>query len=130
MLEMGGAQTDGPRRVRKPADMVHASSSLNRSSAASGLIPKFRRRIGTCGAARGLNRPAGIDGRFASLRRRVEQTTSLDERLADHLRQIEERVKNLPPGPERIEALKKAEKLRHGVAVYNYFLRNELKPPG
>jgi len=64
------------------------------------------------------------------LRRRVEQTTSLDERLTDHLRQIEERVKNLPPGPERIEALKKAEKLRHAVAVYNYFLSNELKPPG
>jgi len=64
---------------------------------------------------------------LAMLRR--EQTASLDERQADHLRQTEEKVKNLPPGPERTEALKKAEKLRHAAAVYNYFLSNELKRP-
>jgi len=66
---------------------------------------------------------------LAVLRRRVEQTTSLDERLADHLRQTEEKAKKLPPGRERTEALKKAEKLRHAADVYNYFLSNELKPP-
>ena len=32
---------------------------------------------------------------LAVLRRRVEQTTSLDERLADHLRQTEEKAKNI-----------------------------------
>ncbi|TMJ55945.1 MAG: hypothetical protein E6G85_02435 [Alphaproteobacteria bacterium] len=67
--------------------------------------------------------------RFPLLRRRVDQTASLDERLAEHLRQTEEKVKNLPHGAERIEALKKAEKLRQATAVYNYFLSNELKPP-
>jgi hypothetical protein len=64
---------------------------------------------------------------LAVLRR--EQTASLDERLADHLRQTEERIKNLPPGPERTEALKKAEQLRRAAAVYNYFLSSELKRP-
>ena len=52
------------------------------------------------------------------MRRRVEQTASLDERLADHLRQIEERVKNLPPGLERVEALKKQGRWKDGQRVF------------
>jgi hypothetical protein len=36
---------------------------------------------------------------------------------------------NLPPGPERIEAMKKADQLRHAADTYNYLCSSELKPP-
>jgi len=36
---------------------------------------------------------------------------------------------NLPPGPERIEAMKKADRLRHAADTYNYLFSCELKPP-
>ena len=41
-----------------------------------------------------------------SMRRPVKP--SLDERLAEQARQIEERIKNLPPGKEREEMIRKA----------------------
>ena len=37
-------------------------------------------------------------------------------------------AQSLPPGPERTEALRKAEKLRN-VADYNYLFSSELRPP-
>ncbi|HKH00566.1 MAG TPA: hypothetical protein VKB08_07590 [Bradyrhizobium sp.] len=38
-------------------------------------------------------------------------------------------AQNLPPGPERAQARKKAEKLRHARDTYNYLFSDELKPP-
>jgi hypothetical protein len=38
-------------------------------------------------------------------------------------------AQNLPPGPERAQARKKAEKLRHAGDTYNYLFSDELKPP-
>jgi len=38
-------------------------------------------------------------------------------------------AQNLPPGPERIEAMKKADGLRHAADTYNYLFSCELKPP-
>ena len=63
------------------------------------------------------------------VRSRVKQITSLDERLADQLRQITEKLNNLPPGPERTETLKNAEKLRRAAEMYNYLFSGELQPP-
>jgi hypothetical protein len=38
-------------------------------------------------------------------------------------------AQNLPPGPERTEALKKADQLRNAADVYGYVFSTELKPP-
>jgi len=38
-------------------------------------------------------------------------------------------AQNLPHGPERIEAMKKAVGLRHAADTYNYLFSCELKPP-
>ena len=63
------------------------------------------------------------------LRRRVEQTTSLDERVTEQLRQVRQKLKNMPSGPRRTEALKKEERLHHAADSYNYLFSSELKPP-
>jgi len=41
---------------------------------------------------------------------RTKQTTSLEDRLAAFVRNVRERALQLPPGPERKERLKKAER--------------------
>ena len=61
---------------------------------------------------------------------RTKETTSLDERVMEQLRQVRQRLKNMPPGPERTEALKKEERLRHAADSYHYLFSSELKPPG
>ena len=38
-------------------------------------------------------------------------------------------AQRLPPGPERNEALRKAEKLRNATDMYNYLFSSELSPP-
>jgi hypothetical protein len=38
-------------------------------------------------------------------------------------------VQSLPPGSERIEALKKADQLRNAADVYRYVFSTELRPP-
>jgi hypothetical protein len=38
-------------------------------------------------------------------------------------------AQSLPPGPERTEALRKAEKLRNAADIYNYLFSTELRPP-
>jgi len=38
-------------------------------------------------------------------------------------------VRSLPPGLERIEALKKADQLRKAADVYRYVFSTELRPP-
>jgi hypothetical protein len=60
---------------------------------------------------------------------RRKETTSLDERVMEQLRQVRQRLKNMPPGPERTEALKKEKRLRHAADSYHYLFSSELKPP-
>jgi len=43
--------------------------------------------------------------------------------------QAVQQAQNLPPGPQRIEAMKKADGLRHAADTYNYRFSCELKPP-
>jgi len=38
-------------------------------------------------------------------------------------------AQSLPPGPERSEALRKAEKLRNAADIYSYIFSSELRPP-
>jgi hypothetical protein len=38
-------------------------------------------------------------------------------------------AQNLPPGPQRTEALKKADQLRNAADVYGYVFSTELRPP-
>jgi hypothetical protein len=38
-------------------------------------------------------------------------------------------AESLPPGPERIEALKKADQLCKAADIYRYVFSTELKPP-
>jgi hypothetical protein len=38
-------------------------------------------------------------------------------------------AQNMPPGPERNEALDKADRLRRSAQIYNYVFSDELKPP-
>jgi hypothetical protein len=38
-------------------------------------------------------------------------------------------ARNLPPGPERTEALKKADQLGNAADVYRYIFSRELNPP-
>ncbi len=64
---------------------------------------------------------------FPVLRRK--ETASLDERVTEQLRQVRQKLKNMPSGPRRTEALKKEERLRHAADSYNYLFSSELKPP-
>jgi len=43
--------------------------------------------------------------------------------------QATQQAQNLPPGPERMEAMKKTDGLRHAADTYNYLFSCELKPP-
>jgi len=38
-------------------------------------------------------------------------------------------AQSLPPGPERAEALKKADRLRNAADIYRYVFSRDLKPP-
>jgi hypothetical protein len=38
-------------------------------------------------------------------------------------------AQSLPSGPERDEALRKAERLRNAADIYNYIFSSELRPP-
>ena len=43
--------------------------------------------------------------------------------------QATQQAQKLLPGPERIEAMKKADQLRHAAHTYNYLFSSELKRP-
>jgi hypothetical protein len=64
---------------------------------------------------------------FPVLRRK--ETASLAERVTEQLRQVRPNLENVPPGPERPEALKKEERLRHAADSHHYLFSSELMPP-
>jgi hypothetical protein len=57
--------------------------------------------------------------------KRSPDNRDLDVKAVDALMEAQ----SMPPGPERIEALKKADKLRHAADTYRYLFSSELKPP-
>jgi hypothetical protein len=57
--------------------------------------------------------------------RRSPDNRDLDVKAVDALM----KAQSMPWGLERIEALKKADKLRHAADTYKYLFSSELKPP-
>jgi hypothetical protein len=57
--------------------------------------------------------------------RNSSTANDLDAKAIDALM----KAQDLLPGPERTEALKKADKLHHAADTYKHIFSNELKPP-
>ncbi|GAA0023097.1 hypothetical protein [Bradyrhizobium sp. B024] len=62
-------------------------------------------------------------------RRRVKQTRSLEERLAEEAKRLREQVNSLPPGIERDHALRKARQAETGSHMSERLTSPGLKPP-
>ncbi|PSO14064.1 hypothetical protein [Bradyrhizobium sp. MOS003] len=63
------------------------------------------------------------------LRRRIKQTTSLEERLAAEARRLREQATLLPPGLERERAISKARVAETGSHISEWLLSPGLRPP-
>ena len=62
-------------------------------------------------------------------RRRVKQTRSLEERLAEEAKLLREQANSLPPGVERDHALRKARQAETGSHMSEWLTSPGLKPP-
>jgi hypothetical protein len=62
-------------------------------------------------------------------RRRVKQTLSLEERLAEEARRLREQAKTLPPGTERDEIIRKARQAETGSHMTEWLTSPGLRPP-
>ncbi|MBR0868497.1 hypothetical protein ACVIWV_008903 [Bradyrhizobium diazoefficiens] len=62
-------------------------------------------------------------------RRRVKQTRSLEERLAEEAKRLREQANSLPPGIERDHALRKARQAETGSHMSEWLTSPGLKPP-
>jgi len=62
-------------------------------------------------------------------RRRVKQTTSLEERLAEEARRLREEAELLPYGPVRDEALRRARQAETGSHMTAWLRSPGLQPP-
>ena len=62
-------------------------------------------------------------------RRRVKQTRSLEERLAEEAKRLREQASSLPPGIERDHALRKARQAETGSHMSEWLTSPGLKPP-
>ncbi|GAB9241431.1 hypothetical protein [Bradyrhizobium sp. CCBAU 45384] len=62
-------------------------------------------------------------------RRRVKQTRSLEERLAEEAKRLREQANSLPPGVERDHALRKARQAETGSHMSEWLTSPGLKPP-
>ena len=64
-----------------------------------------------------------------SERRRVKQTRSLEERLAEEARRLREEAELLPHGPVRDEALRRARQAETSSHLSEWLRSPGLKPP-
>ena len=62
-------------------------------------------------------------------RRRLRQTTSLQDRLETWSRQVRERAESLPPGPERDELLRKLKQAHTAADIDGWAKSPGLQPP-
>lgn len=62
-------------------------------------------------------------------RRRIKQTTSLEERLAEQAQRLGEEAKSLPPGIERERAIRKARQAETGAHISEWLNSPGLHPP-
>ena len=74
--------------------------------------------------------PSGLASVLGDRRRDHEEAGLVPAQdLVAKATQAAREAQNLPPGPERIEAMKKADGLRHAADTYNYLFSCELKRP-
>lgn len=64
-----------------------------------------------------------------SKRRRIKQTLSLEERLAEEARRLREEAELLPHGPVRDAALRKARQAETGSHLSEWLRSPGLQPP-
>jgi hypothetical protein len=62
-------------------------------------------------------------------RRRFRQTQSLEARLAEEAKRLREAAKLLPPGPERVEMIRKARQAQTGSHMSEWLRSPGLQPP-
>ncbi|WP_249129086.1 hypothetical protein [Bradyrhizobium japonicum] len=62
-------------------------------------------------------------------RRRIKQTTSLEERLAEQAQRLRREAKSLPPGIEREQAIRKARQVETGAHISEWLNSPGLQPP-
>ena len=62
-------------------------------------------------------------------RRRVKQTMSLEERLAEEARHLREKAQSLPPGIERERMIRKARQAETGAHMSEWLRSPGLAPP-
>ncbi|GMP00684.1 MULTISPECIES: hypothetical protein [Bradyrhizobium] len=62
-------------------------------------------------------------------RRRLKQTSSLEERLAEQAQRLRQEAKSLPPGFEREHAIRKARQAETGAHISEWLNSPRLQPP-
>ena len=62
-------------------------------------------------------------------RRRFQQTTSLEERLAEQAQRLREEAESLPPGMERDRAIRRARQAETATHISDWLRSPGLKPP-
>jgi hypothetical protein len=62
-------------------------------------------------------------------RRRIKQTTSLEDRLADEAGRLREGAESLPHGPVRDAALRRARHAEAGARINDWLRSAGLQPP-
>ncbi|GAA0026830.1 hypothetical protein [Bradyrhizobium ottawaense] len=63
------------------------------------------------------------------LRRRIKQTTSLEERLTEQALRFRDEAKSLPPGIERERAIRKARQAETGAHISEWLNSPGLQSP-
>ena len=62
-------------------------------------------------------------------RRRLKQTSSLEERLTEQVQRLREEAKSLPPGIERERIIRKARQAETGARITEWLNSPGLQPP-
>ena len=62
-------------------------------------------------------------------RRRIKQTLSLEERLAEEAKRLREEAKTAPPGNERENLLRRARQAETGSHMSEWLRSSGLQPP-
>ncbi|WP_167771456.1 hypothetical protein [Bradyrhizobium niftali] len=62
-------------------------------------------------------------------RRRLKQTTSLEERLAEQAQRLRDEAETLPPGIEREHTIRKARQAETGAHICEWLNSPGLQPP-
>ena len=62
-------------------------------------------------------------------RRRLKQTSSLEERLTEQVQRLREEAKSLPPGIERERIIRKARQAETGARITEWLNLPGLQPP-